>query len=301
LLDERFRDDDRLREPFRGTLAPFSRASLNAIAIACLRLLTLRPDPLLSVPFFRRRMADSTFFDADLPYFAMGDPPGSFVASHAAIVQIACSPSVRIGMCVAIQTAEMQEPQSSLALLLIDVINDMDFPGSDPLVAQAIPMARRLRRLKQRARDAGIPTIYINDNFGKWRSDFRTLVEHCVRDDVPGREVAQTLQPDAEDYFVLKPKHSAFYATTLDTLLGNLGTDTVIMTGIAGNICVLFSANDAYMRDLRLIVPADCIVSNTEEENAYAINQMRTILKADVTPSDRLDLDALAARKVKLA
>jgi|SRR6185436_3476182 len=176
------------------------------------------------------------------------------------------------------------------ALLLIDVINDLAFPGSEELVAQAIPMARRLRALKRRARRAGIPSIYINDNFGKWRSDFRTLVAHCVRDNVPGRAVAKLLKPTRDDYFVLKPKHSAFYLTTLDLLLRSLNVRTVILTGIAGNNCVLFSANDAYMRDLRLVVPSDCIVSNTPEENDYALRQMKTVLKADVRPSTKLAL-----------
>jgi nicotinamidase-related amidase len=182
------------------------------------------------------------------------------------------------------------------ALLLVDVINDMDFPGSGKLVSQAIPMARRLAALKARAATAGIPAIYINDNFGKWRSDFRRLVAHCTQDDVPGREVARMLQPTEEDYFVLKPKHSAFFDTTLDTLLEHLRTESVILTGIAGNICVLFSANDAYMRDLRVCVPSDCTVSNTKEENDYALKQMQTVLKADITPSDALDLQRLARR-----
>jgi len=110
---------------------------------------------------------------------------------------------------------------------------------------------------------------------------------------VPGRDVARLLRPTEDDYFVLKPKHSAFFDTTLDTLLAHLGTKTVILTGIAGNICVLFSANDAYMRDLRLYVPADCTVSNTQQENDYALNQMSTILKADITPSAALDLAAI--------
>jgi nicotinamidase-related amidase len=184
--------------------------------------------------------------------------------------------------------------RASTALLLVDVINDMDFPGSEALVRQAVPMARRLAALKTRAAAAGIPAIYINDNFGKWRSDFRRLVEHCTEEDVPGREVARILRPSEDDYFVLKPKHSAFFDTTLDTLLEYLETDAVILTGIAGNICVLFSASDAYMRDLRLYVPADCTVSNTPEENEYALNQMRTVLKADTTRSTELDLDSLA-------
>jgi nicotinamidase-related amidase len=181
-----------------------------------------------------------------------------------------------------------------VALLLVDVINDMDFPGSEPLVRQAVPMAHRLAALKERTKQAGIPAIYINDNFGQWRSDFRRLVDHCTHDAVPGREVARILKPSEDDYFVLKPKHSAFYDTTLDTLLDHLETTTIILTGIAGNICVLFSANDAYMRDFKLFVPRDCTVSNTEEENHYALRQMEQVLKADLTPSDALDLRRLA-------
>jgi nicotinamidase-related amidase len=180
------------------------------------------------------------------------------------------------------------------ALLLVDVINDMNFPGSEELVRQAEPMARRLAVLKARASRAGIPSIYINDNFGKWRSDFRHLVDHCTQDDVPGRNVARTLRPTEDDYFVLKPRHSAFFDTTLDTLLDYLETESIILTGIAGNICVLFSANDAYMRNLKLYVPSDCTVSNTAQENDYALKQMESVLKADITSSGALDLGRLA-------
>jgi nicotinamidase-related amidase len=179
------------------------------------------------------------------------------------------------------------------ALLLVDVINDMDFEGSESLVRCAEPMARRLHELKHRCRAAGIPTLYINDNFGKWRSDFRSLVRHCIDDPVPGREVARLLKPDDEDYFVLKPKNSAFFGTTLDTLLTNLGTTTVILTGIAGDNCVLFSANDAYLRDYRLLIPSDCVASNSREENDAALRLMEKVVKADVTPSIDLDLERL--------
>jgi len=82
-LLEPFREELRFRDDFRdGTLPPFSRASLSPIAIACLRLVTFRPDrPLFKVPFFRRRIADSTFFEADRPYFAMYTPPCAHSAS----------------------------------------------------------------------------------------------------------------------------------------------------------------------------------------------------------------------------
>jgi nicotinamidase-related amidase len=186
--------------------------------------------------------------------------------------------------------------RSPVALLLVDVINDMDFPGSAQLVRHALPMARRIAALKARAVKAGIPAIYVNDNFGRWRSDFRRTVQYCTTADVPGREVSRLLKPAEDDYFVLKPKHSGFYATTLDVLLDALGVRSIILTGVAGNICVLFTANDAYMRDIGLYVPSDCVASNTARENRYALQQMERVMKAVITPSARLPLGRLRKR-----
>jgi nicotinamidase-related amidase len=127
------------------------------------------------------------------------------------------------------------------------------------------------------------------------RSDFNAQVEHCLNDDVRGKAIVERLRPEADDYFVLKPKHSGFFSTTLDILLDYLGVKTVILTGIAGDICVLFTANDAYMRDFELFVPGDCLASNTAEENHHALSQMSQVLKADTRPSTELDLNALGA------
>jgi nicotinamidase-related amidase len=186
--------------------------------------------------------------------------------------------------------------KSVTALLLIDVINDLDFPEADDLLRYARPMARKLLRLKQRAKKAGIPVIYVNDNFGRWRSDFRRQVVHCLRENARGHEIVALLQPEDDDYFVLKPKHSGFFSTTLETLLRYLGTKKLILTGIAGNFCVLFTANDAYMRDYDIVVPSDCTVSNTAQENRQALGLMRKFLKADTRPSTRLRFPA-ARRK----
>jgi nicotinamidase-related amidase len=188
-------------------------------------------------------------------------------------------------------------PEScGVALLLIDVINDMEFEGAEALVEQAVPMAERIAALKRRAKDAGIPVVYVNDNFGRWKSDFRAVVDHCLNDGVRGERVARLLEPEDDDYFVLKPKHSAFFATTLDTLLTYLGASTLILTGVAGNICILFSANDAYMRDFNVVVPSDCVASNTAEDNEHALEQIRIVLKADTTASTELDLKRLLGR-----
>jgi len=186
--------------------------------------------------------------------------------------------------------------KADAALLLIDVINDLEFAGGDELLKYALPMARQIAKLKARATQQGIPVIYVNDNFGRWRSDFRAQVEHCLQDGVKGQPIVELLRPDKDDYFVLKPKHSGFYSTALDTLLEYLGTKTVILSGMAANICVLFTANDAYVRDFHLVVPCDCVASNTTEENEYALDQMRKILKADTRPADEIDLKELARR-----
>jgi len=179
-------------------------------------------------------------------------------------------------------------PVAGTALLLIDVINDLAFEGSETLVAQAEPMAARLAVFARRAGAMGVPAIYVNDNFGQWRSDFRRTVAHCTSRTSPGRRVSERLRPTARDYFVLKPKHSGFFDTTLDSLLGALRIRRVILTGIAGNICVLFTANDAYMRDLKIFAPADCIVSNTAADNDHALRQIATVLKGNVAASTRL-------------
>src|SRR3982750_3672631 len=182
--------------------------------------------------------------------------------------------------------------KSEVALLLIDVINDLDFPEANQLLRYARPMARKLLRLKQRAKKAGVPVIYVNDNFGRWQSDFRRQVNHCLRENSRGHEIVSLLQPDEDDYFVLKPKHSGFFSTTLETLLRYVGATKLILTGIAGNFCVLFTANDAYMRDYELLIPSDCTISNTGRENREALNLMKRYLKANTAISARLRFTA---------
>jgi nicotinamidase-related amidase len=180
--------------------------------------------------------------------------------------------------------------KSDTALLLIDVINDLEFPEGETLLKHALPMARRLLKLKQRAKAVGVPAIYVNDNFGRWQSDFTRQVEHCLHDGVCGQPIVELLKPEEDDYFVLKPKHSGFYSTNLDILLRYLAVKRVIITGIVTNICVLFTANDAYMRDFELLVPADCVAANQEADNRYALEQIRTVLKADIKPSAEIEL-----------
>ena len=175
---------------------------------------------------------------------------------------------------------------------MIDTINDFTFEESEPVLAAAHSMAGRIHRLKRIAGRLGIPTIYVNDNFGRWRSDFRTLVAHCLATRARGRAITRRLHPTRRDYFVLKPKHSGFYSTTLDLLLEHLGARTLILTGLLTDSCVLFTAQDAYQRGYALLVPEDCVVARTADDQRRALAHMSRTLQADTRPSLTLNLAA---------
>ena len=166
------------------------------------------------------------------------------------------------------------------ALLLIDVINRLDFDGAATLAPRAMAMARRVAALKRRASAAGVPCVYVNDNFGQWRSDLRVLVARGLDEASRGQSLVQTLKPDEDDYFVLKPLHSGFYSTTLDLLLRELGSRTLIICGLATEACVLFTASDAYIRGFEVMVPNDGCASESPARHRAALAIMRKMLKA---------------------
>jgi nicotinamidase-related amidase len=182
-----------------------------------------------------------------------------------------------------------------VALLLIDVINDFEFPRGEELFGCALHIAPRIAALKRKAAAAGVPVIYVNDNFGRWRSSRAALLEHCLQEGVRGKPFVQQLRPAEDDYFVLKPKHSGFYQTPLELLLKHLGSQVLVIAGVSTNSCVLFTANDAYMRDLDVVVPPDCVAACTQSEHHSALEEMRLMLKVRLLPSDVIDFDRLAA------
>jgi nicotinamidase-related amidase len=179
-------------------------------------------------------------------------------------------------------------------LLIIDMINEFRFDGAGLLMPSIEQTARHIASVKRRMKAARCPVVYVNDNFGKWQSDFRKLVSRCLDEQCLGSRIARILLPDDDDYSVLKPKHSGFYATPLELLLRYLKVNRVVITGIAGDNCVLFTAADAYMREFDIAVPSDCVVSLDQASNRSALHHMQATLKADTRPSGRI-LPARAA------
>ena len=182
-------------------------------------------------------------------------------------------------------------------MLLIDVVNRFEFEGGEALLRAARSAARRIAALKARAASLDMPVIYVNDNFGRWRSDFRTLVEHCLREGARGRDIVRLLTPTPHDYFVLKPSNSTFYASILETLLRDLHVETLLLTGVATDNCVLFTAHDAYLRGFRLFVPRDCVAAETSARNSRALEIIGRTMKADTRSSARLRLASLMRKR----
>ncbi|OQW36947.1 MAG: hypothetical protein A4E19_14525 [Nitrospira sp. SG-bin1] len=187
-----------------------------------------------------------------------------------------------------------QPHHSQACLLIIDMINEFTFDSAEKLFPAIEQAAQNIAMFKQRVKAAGWPVLYVNDNFGKWRSDFRWLVNRCLEGNCRGKRIAEVLRPDEDDYFVLKPKHSGFFATPLELLLRYLKVQRIVLTGVAGDNCVLFTAADAYMRNFEVVVPADCTVSIDPDANRSALEHMRETLKADTGLSKDI-LDKLAA------
>ena len=168
------------------------------------------------------------------------------------------------------------------ALLIIDMINNFDFTHGPILAQKALKIADPIKVLKNQFNQQQLPVIFINDHYNLWQADYDKIIEKCRN---PYSEpVYEKVLPGENDYFLIKPKHSAFYGTALNTLLHQLNVNTLILTGIAGNICVLFTANDAYMREYKLVIPTNCIASADDQDNHYALTMMKNVLKADIDP-----------------
>jgi nicotinamidase-related amidase len=173
-----------------------------------------------------------------------------------------------------------------LAMLVIDVLTTFQFPDGDAILRGARGMRDALLRLKARARSLKVPVLYVNDNFGDWRSEKEVLIGRCL--EAKGKDFVRPLLPDSEDYFVLKPMHSAFYMTPLEVLLEHLQVKTLILTGLTSNSCITATAHDANMRGFDVYIPPDCSCARTPKEHSQALEQLAGIGKVQDSASLRL-------------
>lgn len=180
------------------------------------------------------------------------------------------------------------------ALLIVDML--LPWPVDDDAAGVFLQATRTIAQnivdLKGRCEQAGLPVIYVNDNQGRWRSDLRCVVEAMRSGPVPAQEIATLLEPAPADYVVLKPKHSAFFSTSLELLLHDLGVRRLILTGVSADQCVLATAMDARMRDFEVVVAMDCIAAPTGTRVAAAVRYFQEVMELEVRPGADFDLSA---------
>ncbi|MBV9343667.1 MAG: cysteine hydrolase [Gammaproteobacteria bacterium] len=176
--------------------------------------------------------------------------------------------------------------RAKTALLVLDMFSDFAFQHGARAEQRARPVATRIAALKRRLLRQRVPCIYINDNLGRWRSSFPEIVKQAAAS--RGAAIARTLRPEERDYCLLKPKHSGFFDTPLDTVLETLGARRLILCGTTTPQCILFTATDAYVRDYELIIPTDCVVALTSREQRLALYFLQSVLGARVCRSQSI-------------
>ncbi|MBG0918894.1 cysteine hydrolase family protein [Exiguobacterium sp. SRB7LM] len=171
---------------------------------------------------------------------------------------------------------------SKTALLIIDLFNDFDFEGGDMLRKHTEAIVEPILELKKHFKELDLPVIYCNDNFGQWKDSTEDIIEYVKAS--KGEHIASQIEPEDEEYFIIKPRHSTFFGTQLDILLRQLNVTKLILTGVATDICILFSANDAYMRDYDIYVPRDCVTAETSKRHESALTIIDEALGIEISP-----------------
>ncbi|MBT2478845.1 cysteine hydrolase family protein [Streptomyces sp. ISL-94] len=172
------------------------------------------------------------------------------------------------------------------ALVVIDMINTYDHEDAElllPAVRDALP---GVRALLDRARHRGGPVIYVNDNFGEWRSHHGEILETALAG--PHADLVKPVAPDGDSLFIIKARHSIFYETPLAYLLGQLDVDHLILCGQVTEQCVLYSALDAHIRHLRVTVVRDAVAHIHQDLADAALRMMQTNMAADIRTADEV-------------
>lgn len=176
---------------------------------------------------------------------------------------------------------------SRSALIVIDMINTYEHEDAELLVPSVEEVVPVLTELLGRAREADVPVIYVNDNFGLWRSHHGELLDAALSQ--PNAHLITPIRPDDRSLFVMKARHSVFFETPLSYLLWSLGVGHVVMTGQVTEQCVLYSALDAHIRHLEVTVPKDAVASIHPHLASAALEMMERNMGARILTAKEVD------------
>jgi nicotinamidase-related amidase len=177
---------------------------------------------------------------------------------------------------------------SRTALIVVDMINSYDHDDAEPLRRSVERVLPTMRELIERAADEDVLTIYVNDNFGAWNSNRDELVEQVMSSRF--RNLVEPITPRPETLFIVKARHSIFYQTPLEYLLGQEDVGRIVLIGQVTEQCILYSALDAYIRHLQVVVPRDAVAEIHSELADAALRMMEVNMDAQVVAAGALEL-----------
>jgi nicotinamidase-related amidase len=171
---------------------------------------------------------------------------------------------------------------SDTAVLVVDMMNDYQHPDAEELIPNVATIIDPLAALIRRAGDSqDVDLIYVNDNYGDFTAEFSDLVESACHGARP--ELVDPIVPAKGSRVMTKVRHSAFYSTSLEYLLNRLGTERLILTGQVTEQCILYTALDAYVRHLQIVVPTDAVAHIDEQLGTAALKMMEQNMSAELT------------------
>jgi nicotinamidase-related amidase len=169
---------------------------------------------------------------------------------------------------------------SKTALIVVDMINSYDHPDAEKLTKSVEKVVPTIKDVIDGWDD---PVIYVNDNFGHWRSNRDDLLETALAGDF--KALVEPIAPKDDAMFVVKARHSIFYQTPLEYLLGQEQIDTIELVGQVTEQCILYSALDAYIRHIDVRVPRDAVAHIHEDLAEAALKMMELNMSVDVSPA----------------
>jgi nicotinamidase-related amidase len=178
---------------------------------------------------------------------------------------------------------------SDTAVLVVDMMNTYQHPDAQELIPTVQKIIDPLANLARRARESDdVDLIYVNDNYGDFTAQFSDLVRLACDGAQP--DLVEPIVPDGDDRTITKVRHSAFYSTAVAYLLGRLGTKRLILTGQVTEQCILYSALDAYVRHIPVVIPTDTVAHIDAKLGAAALRMMEENMSAELTSAaDCLD------------
>jgi nicotinamidase-related amidase len=180
-------------------------------------------------------------------------------------------------------------PANRTALIVVDMLNPYDHDDADRLTASVEDVIEPIAGLVARAGEADADVIYVNDNYGDWNSSAEELADRAMNGRRPDL-VEPILPPDTAD-FVIKARHTIFYMTPLEYLLSQKEIGRVVLAGQVTEQCILYSALDAYVRQIDVSVPSDGVAHIHEDLAEAALTMMERNMSAELAPAAECRLE----------